>query len=86
MQRWIKLPDGRIIDALRVAYIGKVEAYARFDEDGTDLGTGYAVNLGTDFPREYQITVIGTREEINAVLRGVLGAQAQAQQPARAPA
>ena len=25
MQRWLKLPDGRYIDANRIMYVGKVE-------------------------------------------------------------
>ena len=73
MQRWIKLPDGRFIDANRIAYIGKAEAYARFDEDGNDLGIGYAVNIGTDIPRETQLTVSGGKDEVFAVLRAILG-------------
>lgn len=78
MQRWLKLPDGRIIDANRIAYIGKVETYARIDEDGTDLGTGYAVYVGTDFPREAQISVTGSKEEVLGLLRALLGAPAGA--------
>jgi hypothetical protein len=78
MQRWIKLPDGRFLDANRIAYIGKSESYARIDEDGNDLGTGYAVNIGTDIPRESQITVTGSKEEIFSMLRTILGAPAEA--------
>lgn len=73
MQRWIKLPDSRFIDANRVAFIGKVDTFARFDEDGNDLGTGYTVNIGTDFPRESQITVVGSKDEVFAILKGLLG-------------
>jgi hypothetical protein len=73
MQRWIKLPDGRFIDANRVAFISKPETFARIDEDGNDLGLGYSVNLGTDFPRESQINVTGSKDEVYAVLRGLLG-------------
>ena len=73
MQRWIKLPDSRFIDANRVAFIGKLDTFARIDEDGNDLGTGYAVNIGTDFPRESQITVIGSKDEVFAVLKLLLG-------------
>ncbi len=73
MQRWVKIPDGRFLDANRIASVGKVETFNRIDEDGNDLGLNYAVNLGTDFPREAQINVIGTREEIFALLRGILG-------------
>ena len=74
MQRWIKLPDGRFIDANRIAYIGKVETFTRIDEDGNDMGTGYSVYVGTDFPRESQITVVGSKDEVFAVLKQLLGA------------
>lgn len=73
MQRWIKLPDGRYIDANRIAYIGKVESYTRADEDGNDLGIGYAVNIGTDIPRETQVTISGGKDEVFATLRSILG-------------
>ncbi|MEO5561464.1 MAG: hypothetical protein ABIO49_15990 [Dokdonella sp.] len=73
MQRWIKLPDGRFLDANRVAYIGKAESYARIDEDGNDLGIGYSVNIGTDIQRDAQISVTGSKEEIFAMLRAILG-------------
>ena len=63
MPRWIKLPDSRFIDANRVAFIGKVETYIRTDEDGNDLGTGYAVNIGTGFLRESQISVVGGKDD-----------------------
>ena len=72
MQRWIKLPDGRFIDANRIAMVGKPESFSRYDEEGNDMGTGYSVQMGTDFPRDSQITVIGTREEVLAVLRSLL--------------
>lgn len=78
MQRWLKLPDGRFIDASRIAYIGKLETFARVDEDGNDLGTGYAVNIGTDFPRESQISVVGGKDEVFAMLRAILGGSAAA--------
>lgn len=74
MQRWLKLPDGRFIDANRIAFISRIETFTRIDEDGTDLGIAYSVNLGTDFPRDRQINVIGTKEEIHALMRSVLGA------------
>ena len=74
MARWIKLPDSRFIDANRVAYIGKVETFTRIDEDGNDMGTGYSVYVGTDFPRESQITVVGSKDEVFAVLKQLLGA------------
>lgn len=73
MQRWLKLPDGRYLDANRVMYVGKVDTYPRLDDDGNDAGIGYAVNLGTDIAREHQIMVQGTKEEILALLKNVLG-------------
>ncbi|MGB0134092.1 hypothetical protein, partial [Dokdonella sp.] len=69
-------PDGRFLDANRIAYVGKVETFNRFDEDGNDLGLTYAVNLGTDFPRDFQINVIGTKDEIFTLLRNILGGTA----------
>lgn len=81
MQRWVKIPDGRFLDAGRIAYVGKVETFNRIDEDGNDLGLSYAVNLGTDFPRESQINVVGTKEEIFALLRAILGGGATASAP-----
>jgi hypothetical protein len=76
MQRWVKIPDGRFLDANRIAYVGKVETFNRIDEDGNDLGLAYAVNLGTDFPRESQINVVGTKDEVFALLRSILGGTA----------
>lgn len=73
MQRWLKLPDGRYVDANRVAYVGKVETYPRLDDDGNDAGLGYSVYIGTDFPREQQIAVMGTKEEVLALLKSLLG-------------
>lgn len=78
MQRWIKLPDGRFVDANRVAIIGRPESFSRYDEDGNDLGIGYAVQIGTDFPRASQIAVTGTREEVLGVLRNLLVGNPQA--------
>ena len=73
MQRWLKLPDGRYIDANRIMYVGKVETYPRLDDEGNDAGVGYSVYLGTDFPREQQLAVSGTRDEILALLKSLLG-------------
>lgn len=73
MQRWIKLPDGRFVDANRIAYVGKTETFARIDEDGNDLGVGYAVNIGTGIERETQLAVVGSRDEVLGVLRAILG-------------
>jgi hypothetical protein len=78
MQRWVKLPDGRFIDANSIVFVGKVESFNRYDEDGNDLGLAYAVNLGTGFPREHQINVVGSKDEIAVLLRSVLGANSSA--------
>lgn len=76
MQRWVKIPDGRFLDANRIAYVGKVETFNRFDEEGNDLGIAYSVNLGTDFPRESQVNVVGSKDEVFALLRSILGGTA----------
>jgi hypothetical protein len=73
MQRWIKLPDGRFVDAARVALIGKPETYQRLDEEGNDLGQAVTLNLGLDFQREHQLSVNGTREEMSALLNTLMG-------------
>lgn len=86
MQRWLKTPDGRFLDANRIAYVGKVETFNRFDEDGNDLGLAYSVNLGTDFPREAQINVVGSKDEIFALLRTILGGSSAAPVAESAPA
>ncbi len=74
MQRWIKLPDGRFLDAARVVLIGKPETFQRLDEEGNDLGTAVTVTLGIDFVREHQLSVTGTREEMAALLKTLVGA------------
>ena len=74
MQRWLKLPDGRYIDANSIVLVGKVETYPRLDDDGNEAGQGYVVHLGTDVQREQQVVVMGTKEEILALLKALLGA------------
>jgi hypothetical protein len=74
MQRWLKLPDGRYIDANSIVYVGKVETYPRLDDDGNEAGQGYAVSIGTGIPREQHISVMGTKEEVLALLKSLLGA------------
>ncbi len=73
MQRWVKLPDGRFLDAARVVLIGKPERFQRLDEEGNDLGPAVLVNLGLDAEREHQIAVAGTHEEIAALLKALMG-------------
>lgn len=73
MQRWIKLPDGRLIDAARVVLIGKPETYQRLDEEGNDLGAAVTLSIGLDFQREHQLSVNGTREEMSALLKALMG-------------
>ncbi|HNR91330.1 MAG TPA: hypothetical protein PKO41_02785 [Dokdonella sp.] len=78
MQRWLKLPDGRFIDGNRIASIGRIDSFMRIDEDGTDLGLAYSVSLGTDLTRESHTNVVGTKEEIYALMRALLGASVAA--------
>jgi hypothetical protein len=73
MQRWLKLPDGRYVDANRILYVGKVETYPRLDDNGDDAGVGYSVYVGTDLPREQQIPVMGSKDEVLAFLKALLG-------------
>jgi hypothetical protein len=73
MQRWLKLPDGRFIDANRIVLVGKVETFPRLDDDGNDSGLGYAVNLGLDIPREHQISVQGNKDEVLGLMKTLLG-------------
>ena len=73
MQRWLKLPDGRFIDANRIVYVGKVETFPRLDDDGNDTGPGYAVIIGLDIPREHQISVQGSKEEVLGLMKALLG-------------
>jgi hypothetical protein len=78
MQRWLKIPDGRYIDANSIMYVGKPETYPRLDDDGNDAGLGYSVYIGTGFAREQQIAVMGTKEEVLALLKTLLGGGASA--------
>lgn len=73
MQRWLKLPDGRYLDANSIVYVGKVETYPRLDDDGNDAGQGYSVMLGTGIPREQQFPVMGSKEEVLVLLKSLLG-------------
>ena len=70
----MKLHDGRYIDANSIVYVGKVETYPRLDDDGNEAGQGYAVSIGTGIPREQHISVMGTKEEVLALLKSLLGA------------
>jgi hypothetical protein len=77
MQRWLKLPDGRFIDANRVVLVGKVETFPLLDDTGsTDGGVGYAVNLGLDIPRDRQLTVTGSKDEILSLMKSLLASGA----------
>lgn len=84
MQRWIKLPNGTFLDANRVVHIGKVESFAKLDEEGNNAGVEYAVTLMTELAREHQLQVSGSRDEISTLIRSILGSQAPA--PGQAPA
>ena len=74
MQRWMKLPDGRFLDANRIVIVGKVETFPLLNDEGaSDGGVGYAVNLGLDIPRERQVTVTGNKDEILGLMKTLLG-------------
>ena len=74
MQRWIKLPDGRFIDANRVVVVGRPQSFAQYEDGSEDMGTAFSVQIGIDYSRENQITVVGTREEVLTAMRNLLGA------------
>jgi len=73
MQRWIKLPNGSFLDANRICHIGKVDTFPKLDGEGNSDGIEYAVALATELPREHQLTVTGSKEEISALLKSLLG-------------
>lgn len=70
--RWVKLPNGNIIDASRVAYVSKPDSYPGMDGDGNDQ-VEYAVTFGSAFTRDTWMTVTGTKDEISALIRQMLG-------------
>ena len=71
--RWIKLPNGNIVDANKVVYVSKPDSYPRMDEDGND-GIEYACTFGTGFTRDTWMTVTGNKDEISALIRQLIGA------------
>lgn len=75
MQRWIKLPNGTFLDANRIVHIGRIESFAKLDDEGNNAGVQYSVTLMTELAREHQLQVSGTREEVTALVRSILGAQ-----------
>jgi len=72
MQRWVKLPNGNVVDANRIMMISKPESYPKMDEEGND-GIEYAVTIGTGITRDTQILVTGTKEEIAGVIKSLIG-------------
>ncbi len=71
-QRWVKLPNGNVIDANRIVMIGKPESYPKMDEDGND-GIEWAVMLGTNLTRDTQISVNGSKDEIAGLIGKLIG-------------
>lgn len=71
--RWVKLPNGNIVDADRVAYVSKPDSYPHMDEDGND-SIEYAVTFGSGFTRDTWMTVSGNKDEIALLIRQLLGA------------
>ena len=82
MQRWVKLPNGTFLDANRIIHIGKIESFAKLDEEGNNSGLEYSVTLMSELPREHQIQVSGSKEAISALVRSILGATTAASAPA----
>lgn len=72
MQRWIKLPDGSFLDGNRICHIGKVDTFAKLDDEGNSDGVEYAVSLATGLPSEHQITITGSKDEISTLLKSLL--------------
>ena len=71
-QRWVKLPNGNVIDANRIVMIGKPESYPKMDEEGND-GIEWAVMLGTNLTRDTQISVSGSKDEIAGLIGKLIG-------------
>ncbi len=82
MQRWVKLPNGTFLDANRIIHVGKIESFAKLDEEGNNAGLEYSVTLMSELLRERQIQVSGSKEAISALVRSILGASATASPPA----
>jgi regulator of extracellular matrix RemA (YlzA/DUF370 family) len=71
-QRWVKLPNGNVIDANRIVMITKPESYPKMDEEGND-GIEWAVMLGTSLTRDSHISITGTKEEIAGLIGKLIG-------------
>ncbi len=72
-QRWVKLPNGNVIDANRILFISRPESYPKMDEEGND-GIEWAVMLGTSLTRDSHIPISGTKDEIGALIGKLVGA------------
>lgn len=71
-QRWVKLPNGNVIDANRIMLIGKPESYPKMDEDGSD-GIEWAVMIGTSLTRDTHVSITGTKEDIAGLIGKLVG-------------
>ncbi|MBK7144308.1 MAG: RHS repeat protein [Xanthomonadales bacterium] len=71
--RWVKLPNGNIVDANCVVYVSKPDSYPGMDGDGNDR-IDYAVTFGTALTRDTWMTAVGSKDEISALIRQLLGA------------
>ena len=61
---------------MRITYIGKVEAFAKLDEEGNNIGNDYAVHIGIDLDRNHHLMVTGSKDEIGTLMRSIVGQQA----------
>ncbi len=58
---------------MRITFIGKVESFAKLDEEGNNIGNDYAVNIGIDLDRNHHLMVTGSKEEIALLMRQIVG-------------
>ena len=82
MQRWVKLPNGTFLDANRIIHIGRIESFAKLDDEGNNSGVEYSVTLMSELVREHQIQVSGGKEAITTLVRSILGTSAATSAPA----
>ena len=76
-QRWVKTPQGNVIDADRIVSISKPESYPKMDVDGND-GIEWSVMIGTSLTRDSHISVTGSKEEIASFVNRLTGQSASA--------
>lgn len=71
-QRWVRLPNGAVVNANAIVYISKPESYSRTDDEGNLVGE-YAVTIGTDIVGPRHLSVSGSKEEIATLVKNIAG-------------